>query len=102
MSLNNLSKALKAHLWTIGASSHTINLVIVKSLSSADCLFTKHRISELNWSEILNLECHVRPAGNKDAATPNEGVANAIRFQDCTPASIALYKYVFLVPPGHR
>ncbi|XP_022883870.1 uncharacterized protein LOC111400712 [Olea europaea var. sylvestris] len=72
-----------------------IMLVNAKSLPSADCLLTEQRILQLTSSEILNLECPVLPAGNRDASTPDDAVASAIRIRDRTQKVMTCSNMIF-------
>ena len=65
-----LSRASKQCLCIIGASSQIINLVLIIKCAKGVPYFKLHVESLVIFSGITNLECVVRPPGNKRDAIP--------------------------------
>ena len=78
ISLKVRSKASKAYLSIIGASSQTIKLVTYKSKANSDPRDIGQVESSCKLKGILNLECAVRPPGKSRDAIPEDVTARAI------------------------
>ena len=99
ISRRDLSTASKQFLFAIGASSQIIKDVCI--INSASCVpfFIAHVVSSVGFRGMLNLECAVRPPGNRRAAIPEVATAIAILPSDRTFAKSVLQRNVLPVPP---
>jgi hypothetical protein len=99
MSLKLLSSALKQCLLVIGASSHNIRDILLKSSArNVPCL--KSQVdSLLMFSGMWNRECAVLPPGTSSAAIPLDATAKTIFPSARSDVLIAFQRNVFPVPP---
>ena len=100
MSLKDLSRASKACLCVIGASSHMIRAAFsINSTSIVPGVMWQVDVAFRSIG-ILKREWAVLPPGSSRAAIPDEATRSTIFFSDRSLEMIVWYKNVLPVPPA--
>ncbi len=99
-SLSNRLSSLRNDPGILDASSQTITRALASSLAFVDPRLNLLVESLSNGTGRPNLEWHICPQWNSDAAIPDHAVEWIISFRALTRWAIAIYRNVLPAPPG--